>query len=102
MNRTTAAFDVPRFTDWLGQATGESAEVTVTPMSGGASCEMFRVERLGQSWVVRRAPVASVSDTAHHVVREARVIQALAGSGVPVPTILAIGEDPGILGAPSS
>ncbi|MDT5276673.1 MAG: hypothetical protein QOG95_3605 [Mycobacterium sp.] len=100
MRSTAAAFDVRRFTDWLGQATGESAEVTVTPMSGGASCEMFRVERLGQSWVLRRAPMTSVSDTAHHVVREARVIQALAGSGVPVPTILAIGEDPGILGAP--
>ncbi|MDT5347586.1 MAG: hypothetical protein QOH91_873 [Mycobacterium sp.] len=46
------------------------------------------------------APLTSVSDTAHHVVREARVIEALAGSGVPVPTILAIGDDPAILGAP--
>ena len=80
VNRTAAAFDVPRFTDWLGQVTGEPAEVTVTPMSGGASCEMFRVERLGRSWVVRRAPLTSVSDTAHHVVREARVIESLAGS----------------------
>jgi len=100
VNRTTAAFDVARFTDWLGQVTGEPAEVTVTPMRGGASCEMFRVERLEQSWVVRRAPVTSVSDTEHHVVREARVIESLAGSQVPVPAILAIGEDPGILGAP--
>ena len=77
--------------------TGVPAEVTVTSMSGGASCEMFRVERLGQSWVVRRAPLTSVSDTAHQVVREARVIESLAGSGVPVPTVLAIGEDPEIL-----
>src|SRR6202048_2765284 len=100
VNRAAAAFDVPRFTDWLGQATGEPAEVTVTPMSGGASCEMFRVERLGRSWVVRRAPLTSVSETAHHVVREARVIEALAGSQVPVPTILAIGDNPTILGAP--
>ena len=100
VNRTAAAFDVPRFTDWLGQATGEPAEVTVMPMSGGASCEMFRIERLGRSWGVRRAPLTSVSDTAHHVVREAQVIESLAGSGVPVPTVLAIGEDPAILGAP--
>jgi aminoglycoside phosphotransferase (APT) family kinase protein len=41
-----------------------------------------------------------VSDTAHHVVREAQVIKSLAGSAVPVPTILAIGDDPAILGAP--
>ena len=72
MSRTAAAFDVPRFSDWLGHVTGEPAEVTVTPIRGGASCEMFRVEWLGQSWVVRRAPLTSVSDTAHHVVREAR------------------------------
>ncbi len=54
MNRTAAAFDVPRFSDWLGHVTGERAEVMVTPMSGGASCEMFRVERLGRFWVMRR------------------------------------------------
>jgi aminoglycoside phosphotransferase (APT) family kinase protein len=100
VNRTTAAFDLVRFTDWLGQVTGEPAALTVTPMSGGASCEMFRVERLGRSWVVRRAPVTSVSETAHHVVREAQVIESLASSPVPVPTILAIGDDPDILGAP--
>ena len=41
-----------------------------------------------------------MSDTAHHVVREARVIESLAGSAVPVPTVLAIGEDPAVLGAP--
>jgi aminoglycoside phosphotransferase (APT) family kinase protein len=79
VNDTAVAFDVPRFSDWLGQVTGEPADVTVTPMSGGGSCEMFRVERLGKSWVVRRAPTTSVSDTAHHVVREARIIEALAG-----------------------
>jgi aminoglycoside phosphotransferase (APT) family kinase protein len=101
VNRTAAAsFDVPRFSDWLGQVTGEAAEVTVTPMSGGASCEMFRVERLDRWWVVRRAPIAAVSDTAHQVICEARVIESLAGSAVPVPTILAIGDDPTILGAP--
>jgi aminoglycoside phosphotransferase (APT) family kinase protein len=100
VNHTAAAFDVARFTEWLGQVTGEPAAVRVTPMSGGGSCEMFRVERLGRFWVVRRAPLRSVSDTAHHVVREARVIEALAGTAVPVPTILAIGDDPDVLGAP--
>ena len=100
MNPPTGAFDVPRFSDWLEQVTGEPAEVTVTPMSGGASCEMFRVERLGRSWVVRRAPLTVVSDTAHHVVREAQVIESLADSAVPVPSILAIGDDSDVLGAP--
>ncbi|MCU1699191.1 MAG: Phosphotransferase enzyme family protein [Mycobacterium sp.] len=100
MNLTAPTFDVPRFRDWLAGATGEPAEVVVSPIKGGASCEMFRVERLGQSWVVRRAPLASVSGTAHQVAREARIIQSLAGTAVPVPTVLAIAEDSSILGAP--
>jgi aminoglycoside phosphotransferase (APT) family kinase protein len=93
-------FDVPRFRNWLSEVTGEPAEVSVSSIRGGGSCEMFRVDRLGQSWVVRRAPLAAVSNTAHQVIREARIMQSLEGTGVPVPTILAIGEDPGILGAP--
>ena len=100
MTLAAPGFDVPRFRDWLSEVTGEPADVAVSPIRGGGSCEMFRVERLGQSWVVRRAPLAAVSDTAHQVIREARIMQSLAGTGVPVPTILAIGEDPGILGAP--
>jgi aminoglycoside phosphotransferase (APT) family kinase protein len=91
---------VPRFRDWLSEVTGRSGEVVVSPIRGGGSCELFRIDRLGQSWAVRRAPLAAVSDTAHQVIREARIIQSLAGTGVPVPTILAIGEDPSILGAP--
>jgi aminoglycoside phosphotransferase (APT) family kinase protein len=93
-------FDVPRFRNWLSEVTGEPAEVSVSSIRGGGSCEMFRVDRLGESWVVRRAPLAAVSNTAHQVIREARIMQSLEGTGVPVPTILAIGEDPGILGAP--
>lgn len=93
-------WDVRAFEDWLADVTGESASVTITPIRGGGSCEMFRVERLGRSWVLRRAPSVAVSDTAHQVVREAKIIAALAGSGVPVPAILAVGEVPDIIGAP--
>jgi aminoglycoside phosphotransferase (APT) family kinase protein len=93
-------FDVRRFEDWLTAVTGEPATVAVTPIRGGGSCEMFRVDRLGLSWVLRRAPLVAVSDTAHQVVREAKIIAALADCDVPVPTILAIGYDPQIIGAP--
>lgn len=93
-------FDVDRFADWLTRATGETATINVTPIRGGGSCEMFRVDRLGSSWVLRRAPLVAVSDTAHQVVREAKIIAALSNCDVPVPTILAIGDDPEIIGAP--
>ena len=100
MSSAATGFDVSRFRDWLAAATGEAAEVSVSPIRGGGSCEMFRVDRLGQSWVVRRAPLAAVSDTAHQVVREARIMEALGAAGVPVPTVLARSDDPTILGAP--
>lgn len=93
-------FDVPRFSAWLGEVTGDDVEVTVTAIRGGGSCEMFRVDRAGESWVVRRAPRAAVSATAHQVIREARIMEALSGQGVPVPHVLARSEDSAVLGAP--
>jgi aminoglycoside phosphotransferase (APT) family kinase protein len=100
MNPAATDFDVTRFGDWLADTTGEAAELSVTPLRGGGSCEMFRVDRLGQAWVVRRAPLAAVSDTAHQVIREATIMEALGGAGLPVPTVLARSDDPAILGAP--
>ena len=100
MSAAATGFDIARFRDWLTEVTGEAAEVTVTPIRGGGSCEMFRVDRLGQAWVVRRAPLAAVSDTAHQVIREARIMETLGAAGIPVPTVLARSDDPAILGAP--
>ena len=100
MSATITDFDVARFADWLAEQTGQAAPVTVTPMRGGGSCEMFRIQRLGQAWVLRRAPVIAVSDTAHQVTREALIMKMLGESGFWVPTVLAGTEDPGVVGAP--
>ena len=61
MTLAAPGFDVPRFRDWLSKVTEQPAEVAVSPIRGGGSCEMFRVDRLEQSWVVRRAPSGMVS-----------------------------------------
>jgi aminoglycoside phosphotransferase (APT) family kinase protein len=100
MSPAATDFDLKRFRDWLAEVTGQATEVSVTPMRGGGSCEMFRVDRGGQAWVVRRAPLAAVSDTAHQVIREARIMEALGTAGLPVPSVLASSDDPAILGAP--
>src|ERR1700759_2491821 len=100
MSTAATSFDVARFRDWLADATGEAAQVSVTPIRGGGSCEMFRVDRGGRAWVVRRAPLATVSDTAHQVIREARIMEARGSAGLPVPSVLASCDDPEILGAP--
>jgi aminoglycoside phosphotransferase (APT) family kinase protein len=100
VNLPPTDFDVDRFTQWLAEVTGEPAEITVTPIRGGGSCEMFRIDRLGVPWVVRRAPLAAVSNTAHQVIREARIMEALAAEDVLVPRVLARTDDVTVLGAP--
>jgi aminoglycoside phosphotransferase (APT) family kinase protein len=93
-------FDVHRFAAWLSERTGETADLEVSAIRGGGSCEMFRVDRLGESWVVRRAPRTAVSGTAHQVVREARIMESLAAQGLSVPRVLAWSDDATVLGAP--
>jgi aminoglycoside phosphotransferase (APT) family kinase protein len=92
-------FDIDSFRIWLGKATGE-VDIEVTAIRGGASCDMFRVDRPGPSWMVRRAPLNAVTDTAHQVIREARIIEELSRTDVPVPSLVARCEDPTVIGAP--
>ena len=100
MTAQSLDFDILQFAAWLGDATGEYADISVTAIRGGGSCEMFRIDRRGESWMVRRAPRAAVSATAHQVIREARIMQALSEQGIPVPHVLAHSADCGVLGAP--
>ena len=100
MNSAATGFDVDKFGEWLTEVTGEAAELSVTPLRGGGSCEMFRVDRLGQAWVVRRAPMTAVSDTAHQVIREARIMEALGAAEFRCPPCWPATKTPAVLGAP--
>lgn len=93
-------FDLDVLRDWLEQQTGEPGAIEVTPIRGGGSCEMFELRRGTGRWAIRRAPVSLVSDTAHNVVREYQVIDALQGSKARVPELLAVSDDNAIMGAP--
>lgn len=93
-------FDTGRFSNWLGSETGRDGDLSIAPMRGGGSCEMFTLEQAGERFVIRRAPVAAVSNTAHNVSREFQIIDALSGSNVRVPELLASCEDKSIIGAP--
>jgi aminoglycoside phosphotransferase (APT) family kinase protein len=71
-----------------------AAHVTdITPLAGGASSLTFAGTRDGQKVVIKVAP-PGVEPVAHRdVLRQARIIKALAGKRVPVPQVL--WEDPG-------
>ncbi len=65
----------------------------VTPLAGGASSLTFRGARDGRSVVIKVAP-PGVEPVAHRdVLRQARIIKALAVTRVPVPEVL--WQDPG-------
>ena len=100
----TLDFEVANLSDWLAEKTGARGELVIEPIKGGASCEMFKMKRtigaVSDQWIIRRAPVTAVSDTAHNVMREYKIIEALNGSDVPVPELLAASDDRAIMGAP--
>jgi len=55
----------------------------VSPIRGGEVAEMFRVDRLGILVVSARSSGGGVN-TAHQVIREARIMQSLGTPAVPV------------------
>src|SRR5947209_2853876 len=69
-------------------------------IAGGKSNLTYRITDGATTWALRRPPLAHVLPTAHDMVREFRVISALADTAVPVAPAIALCDDPAVLGAP--
>lgn len=70
------------------------------PIGEGHSNVTYRLRRTASAYVLRRPPRPPFPPSAHDVLREARIMDALQGSPVPVPRVLARCEDVGVIGAP--
>jgi aminoglycoside phosphotransferase (APT) family kinase protein len=66
----------------------------------GQSNVTFEVQRDGFRAVLRRGPRPPLPPSAHDMLREAWIQQRLAGSEVAVPGVLAVCDDPAVLGVP--
>ena len=78
-----------------------SAPVQVSVLAGGQSNPTFRVNAgEGRDYVLRKKPGGPLIASAHAIDREYRVMQALQGTGVPVPRMLHFSEDDALLGTP--
>jgi aminoglycoside phosphotransferase (APT) family kinase protein len=66
----------------------------------GGSNFTFLLEREGGPFVLRRPPRPPLPPSAHDMVREARLQLALAKQGIRVPPIVAVCDDPDVIGAP--
>jgi aminoglycoside phosphotransferase (APT) family kinase protein len=77
-----------------------SGELSGEVIAGGKSNLTYRITDGTSTWALRRPPLAHVLPTAHDMAREFRVVSALAGTGVPVPPVIALCPDADVLGAP--
>ncbi len=96
--------EISRLRDWLVEQ-GLPASVELAALiEGGRSNLTYRLRVTGDDgadhrWVLRRPPLGHVLATAHDMVREHTVQAALEGI-VPVPRMVALCQDPEVLGAP--
>jgi aminoglycoside phosphotransferase (APT) family kinase protein len=67
---------------------------------GKSNLTVLAEDARGRRWVLRRPPLGQVASSAHDVVREQRILSMLEGTGVPVPRVLAVTNDPNISDVP--
>jgi aminoglycoside phosphotransferase (APT) family kinase protein len=87
------------FERFLDERALGAGPVEVAPVGEGHSNVTYLITRGDWEAVLRRPPRPPLPPSAHDVVREARVLRALAG-GARVPEVLAVCEDPEVIGAP--
>lgn len=91
--------DQARLAAWLDGVCGDSASIEVERLVGGASNEVFRVQRGSGDWVLRRPPAHLNHASAHDVLREYRFLNALKDQSVRVPRVVAACDDPSVMGS---
>ena len=97
--RSTWGFEPRTLDEYLKrELPGTAGDMSLERISGGQSNPTFFVTYPGRRLVLRKRPAGPVLPSAHAVDREHRVMQALAGSGVPVPRMLAYHAGPEVVG----
>ncbi|HEX6162573.1 MAG TPA: phosphotransferase [Vicinamibacterales bacterium] len=79
---------------------GFAGPLTIRQFEGGQSNPTYLLRASGSQYVLRKKPPGQLLPSAHAVDREYRVMKALAGSGIPVPSALLMCEEAGVIGTP--
>ncbi len=95
MAATPEGINGPNVTQWfVDHVEHLTLPLTFTLIAGGRSNLTFRVQDAdGRAWALRRPPVHHVLATAHDMVREHRLMEALGPMGIPVPTTIGLCVD---------
>jgi len=96
-----APLDVAALARWAqAHLDGFAGPLEVAQFKGGQSNPTYKLTTPGGVYVLRSkpGPVAKLLPSAHAIEREYRVMKALHGSAVPVPSMLALCEDEAVIG----
>jgi len=77
-----------------------AGEIEAEPIGEGHSNVTYLIRRDGEVFVLRRPPRPPLPPSAHDVLREARLLRALAPTPVRGPKVLAVCDDESLLGVP--
>lgn len=93
--------DWPKLTAWLDDngAPGAGSITSVQKLRGGLQNAVFRIERGDAAFILRRPPAKIRDGHNATMLREARILTALAGSNVPCPKVYAVCGDESVTGA---
>ena len=93
--------DVAALTRWLdGQGFAAGPVEGLVPLAGGTQNLLVRFRRAGTAYVLRRPSRHPRPRAGETILREARVLEALASTGVPHPRWAATCADDSVLGVP--
>ena len=102
MAETPPGVDLDRLRPWFAANVegATDAPLHASLISGGRSNLTYSIGDETHEWVLRRPPLGHVLPTAHDMAREHTVLDALAGTDVPVPRTLAFCSDESVNDAP--
>ncbi len=99
--RPAHRFKIDALEAWLNDNVGAVARpIRVRQFPGGQSNPTFLIDAGATRYVLRKKPPGKLLPSAHQVEREYRVMRALADTGVPVPRMIGLCEDPEVIGTP--
>ncbi|WP_311380902.1 phosphotransferase family protein [Arthrobacter sp. ISL-28] len=87
-------------TEFMDSGNLGSGPLSWSRIGDGQSNITYRIQRGSDVFVLRRGPRPPLPKSTHDMIREARVQQLVRAAGMPVPEILALCEDPSVLGVP--
>lgn len=92
--------DLDALTRWMDAQGLASGPITaIAPLTGGTQNILLRLTRGGRDFIFRRPPLHPRPESNRTMVRESRMLEALAGSAVPHPRLIGRCTDESVLGA---